>query len=436
MSSVSAWIKPSRGGPSISFATCPVASLKPDWDASATFVFAVGILQWQNSERWSPMHAAADNRVDAQFVQFFRDCGVPERRIIYLQDEDATCSAVLSSLSHLVQQAPPDSTFFFYWAGHGHWQYQTDRYTFVAYDADINTNDCSNHIAMHDVVDLFSKLFRGKHVFLLADCCYSGGLCVAAHDISKSSSLNCSMACMTSSYSGSTGNWTFTDSLLEVLRGYPHTDIDDDGSVSFADAQTCSSCTCISTLFTAVLNCSLIISQIVSWKWRFTKSRKRNSFTHSILIGIFALLLPRSHHLLSFQLNLLQAVKIRQLKIRHSQLNQPIVRLVSTAVWTIVVVYRCPAIRNIRFNSPTMRHTRFNAPSHHVLLHKPHCVLNAGDVMCARLICALPAFAPIEYSVFVHLLCLFLSEVARCASFGIARSTWPVMMIPKLKALS
>ena len=76
---------------------------------------------------------------------------------------------------------------------------------------------------------------------MIADCCFSGGVCAAATQLERDGELDFALACLCSAdeCSASTGNWTFTEAVLEVLRGRAHTDTDDDGVVSLADARTC-----------------------------------------------------------------------------------------------------------------------------------------------------------------------------------------------------
>src|SRR3990170_1908963 len=61
-----------------------------DWDPARTWVFAVGLLEWEREDLWAPFPAAMIDRRDEQLVDYFRDAGVDEDRISYLQDSDAT----------------------------------------------------------------------------------------------------------------------------------------------------------------------------------------------------------------------------------------------------------------------------------------------------------------------------------------------------------
>src|SRR5262245_15053022 len=66
------------------------AKTKLDWNPEHTWVFAVGILEWEHSEIYASFPAAMKNRRDAQLVAYFKDAGVPADQIKYLQDAAAT----------------------------------------------------------------------------------------------------------------------------------------------------------------------------------------------------------------------------------------------------------------------------------------------------------------------------------------------------------
>src|SRR5690348_16283436 len=66
------------------------AKTKLDWDPDHTWVFAVGILEWEHPEIYASFPAAMKDRRDAQIVKYFKDAGVPAKRITYLRDADAT----------------------------------------------------------------------------------------------------------------------------------------------------------------------------------------------------------------------------------------------------------------------------------------------------------------------------------------------------------
>src|SRR4249919_866874 len=71
----------------ISAARLPAAN-DPGWEPEKTWVFAVGVLSWKHSETYGSF--PVKNRRDNAFVDFFKQKGVPDSQIVYLQDKQAT----------------------------------------------------------------------------------------------------------------------------------------------------------------------------------------------------------------------------------------------------------------------------------------------------------------------------------------------------------
>ncbi|HNB21949.1 MAG TPA: hypothetical protein PKZ32_06025, partial [Candidatus Melainabacteria bacterium] len=86
------------------------------WEPSRTLVFVVGVLKWQDK---SYLQFTAKARRDAQLVEFFRAKGVPESRIVYLCDSEATLRKVYGEFDKLLEQSNPGDTLIFYYCGHG-----------------------------------------------------------------------------------------------------------------------------------------------------------------------------------------------------------------------------------------------------------------------------------------------------------------------------
>src|SRR5205809_7182221 len=58
------------------------------WQPQKTWVFVVGVLSWKHSETYGSF--PVNNRRDNALVDFFKESGVPETQIVYLQDKQAT----------------------------------------------------------------------------------------------------------------------------------------------------------------------------------------------------------------------------------------------------------------------------------------------------------------------------------------------------------
>ena len=202
----------------------PSRAAELDWQPENTWVFAIGILEWQHPDVWASFPDAKPNRSDAQLVKHFRDAGVPDEQIVYLQDAKATKAHIIKSLTRFLEQTDEGATLIFYFAGHGY-RDQKSRQTWLAqYDAGDKNGSGWN---VRNVFELIENHFYGDRVLLIADCCHSGALC---DEMNRRSDSELSYAALTSVYSHntSTGNWTFTDSVLAALRGDPRVDGDGD----------------------------------------------------------------------------------------------------------------------------------------------------------------------------------------------------------------
>lgn len=200
-----------------------------DWRPQRTHVFAVGVLEWQHHDIWRTMTNARQNRRDVQLVQYFTAAGVPQDRITYLQDKQATRARIQTELVNALSRTQPGELVIFYFTGHGFRDHQTRQVHFANYDA----ADGDTAWSVKAIFDTLEANFRGSHLLLMADCCYSGGLVDEMR--ARKSKLNCACLCSSHSHNSSTGQWTFSDALLAGFRGSPVVDMNGDGEIDFAE---------------------------------------------------------------------------------------------------------------------------------------------------------------------------------------------------------
>lgn len=203
-----------------------------DWKPKKTWVFAVGLLQWEREDIWSSFPDCMKDRRDEQLVKFFRKAGVPEGQIVYLQDSKATKKHIQHAFVELLDQTDKGDLLVFYFAGHGYRDENSGQTWFANYDAADKNSSGWN---VQGIFTTIENHFSGDSVLMLADCCHSGALYDNAKRIAKDSDL--SYAVITSSYSHnlSTGNWTFSDCLLAGLRGEGAVDLDGDSTVDLQE---------------------------------------------------------------------------------------------------------------------------------------------------------------------------------------------------------
>jgi hypothetical protein len=200
-----------------------------DWHPERTWVFAVGVLKWEDPETWRGMANAEPNRRDVELVQHFRKAGVADDHIVYLQDHQATRQKIQHEMTTLLGRARPNDVFIFYFTGHGFRDRKSQQVHFANYDA----TDGKNAWLVHSIYDTIEAHFQGSHVLLMADCCYSGALADEARG--RKTRLGYACLCSSFSHNSSTGHWTFTDCLLAGLRGQSSVDLNGDGEIAVSE---------------------------------------------------------------------------------------------------------------------------------------------------------------------------------------------------------
>lgn len=190
-----------------------------------------GVLRWQNPGLSS---FEAHNRLDLKLVELLIDNGVVSANLSVLIDEKATLAGIRKEIERIAAVAPADSTFLFYYTGHG---MNVGGQIYLAnYDIDPNSPGGSG-LTPQMVAESIAAKFKGKTVLLFADCCYSGGLEDAAA-ILKAKGYRVLVIASSDRSNISTGSWQFTKSLIDCLSGAGLADWNGDGWVSLDEMRT------------------------------------------------------------------------------------------------------------------------------------------------------------------------------------------------------
>ena len=213
-------------GGGLSFGSNAIGQTR-DWQPQRTWVFVVGTLKWKHHDMFDSF--PQKNRRDAQLVESFRQQGVPDERMVYLQDAQATTRQVKTAFTALLAKAREGDFLFVYYCGHGYKSVDERTTWFATYDAGDDTPGWSTDSIVKDI----EKYFKGSRAFLTADCCYSGSLAQQARRLGQ----RVSYACLTSSSASelSTGNWTFTEMLVAGLSGKAFADLNSDGQITLSE---------------------------------------------------------------------------------------------------------------------------------------------------------------------------------------------------------
>jgi len=198
-----------------------------DWQPQRTWVFVVGILQWQHKDMFDSF--PQKNRRDAQLVEFFRQQGVPASQLVFLKDSQATTRRVQNSFQSFLSQTGPDDLLFFYYTGHGYKSDDEQQTYFATYDAGEDVDGWATASIVRDI----ERYFKGSRALLTADTCFSGGLAQETRQLGRRVSY--ATLASTTSNRTSTENWTFTEMLLAAMRGKSFADINGDGEVTLSE---------------------------------------------------------------------------------------------------------------------------------------------------------------------------------------------------------
>jgi len=197
-----------------------------DWKPEKTWLFVVGVLSWKNSDMFGSF--PVKNRRDVALVDFFKENGVPDSQIVYLQDQKATQQRIDNAFTEQLKKLRPDDLLIVYYAGHGTKSEDGNDVYLASYDAGDDVEGWSINSIPGKI-----KESKGSRVLWFIDCCYSGQAALA---ITKQSS-GPAYACVTSSAASesSTEHWTFTEALLDALRGVSYVDLNHDGAITLAE---------------------------------------------------------------------------------------------------------------------------------------------------------------------------------------------------------
>jgi len=199
-----------------------------DWDLASTQVLIAGVLKWEDPgiTRFSPRH-----RKDQELADTLIRKGVPKENVTVLLDEQATLKQIRTVLQERAGGVKANGSLLFYYCGHGR-RGSDNKVFFCNYDAGGQAQ--KPDFGLEEIPIILKKHFRGARVFLLADCCHSGGLKEIARQLAAAGTP---AVCLASAdvRSVSTSSWIFTQTILDGLNGDPVVDTNGDGAITLEE---------------------------------------------------------------------------------------------------------------------------------------------------------------------------------------------------------
>lgn len=198
------------------------------YNYSETYAVIVGVLKWQDtglttySERF---------RKDKELYLLLIKKGVKPENILFLEDSHATLKNIKAGLKKIIARAGANSTFIFYYEGHG--LNREGTYYFANYDIQTDNVEQTGFSVNFLTRYLYSH-FKGKKAIFMGDCCYSGSLKIVSEKLSSRGILSVTLT-SSDANNTSTSNWTFTQSIIDSLSGNPLADRNRDGVITFGE---------------------------------------------------------------------------------------------------------------------------------------------------------------------------------------------------------
>lgn len=218
----------------LSGALSSARSLAADiFDPKTTYGVISGVLSWKDTTLSS---YPTKNRKDEELYNALMARGASQENLALLTDGEATKASIMAAVKEMSAKAPQGSTFIFYYAGHGI-NLEGKGAFFANFDIDSN-NPAGTGLSPQAVGEIIKQNFKGGKVILLADCCYSGVLQGVAQKL-NTGKLQAAAITSASASNASTGNWTFSQTVIDAIAGRPILDLNGNGSITLAELSQC-----------------------------------------------------------------------------------------------------------------------------------------------------------------------------------------------------
>ena len=201
------------------------------WEPAETHAVIIGVTRWEADLTKYPRRHRKDEELRDLLVQL----GTPPKQISLLIDNEATLASIRHAIESTLEATNSESTLLVYYAGHG-WRVGDD-FCFANYDAVLGKKNLKTTWRVSELAEVVHNKFNGKLAVFLGDCCHSGGMRLAVERLSERNVPSFSLTSATKATT-STGNWTFTQCVLDAFSGLPLMDINRDGAITLGELGT------------------------------------------------------------------------------------------------------------------------------------------------------------------------------------------------------
>jgi len=201
------------------------------WAPAETHAVIIGVTRWEADLTKYPRR----HRKDEELRDLLVKLGTPREQIALLLDNEATLANIRQAIESTLAATNSKSTLLVYYAGHG-WRVGDD-FCFANYDVVLGKKNRKTNWTASELAEMVHNKFNGKLAVFLGDCCHSGGMRLAVEKLGESNVPSFSLTSATMAKT-STGNWTFTQCVLDAFSGLPLMDTNRDGSITLDELNT------------------------------------------------------------------------------------------------------------------------------------------------------------------------------------------------------
>ena len=136
---------------------------------SKNYLLAIGI---DNYSDWPPLKNAVNDAMTFQEV-LRKKYNYREDNITLITNEKATKQNIIEAFKAIIEKVGPNDKLIIYFSGHGHYDNVLNEGYWITQDAKKGTE--ADYLPNSFLIKMFKQI-NAKHIFLIADACFSGSL--------------------------------------------------------------------------------------------------------------------------------------------------------------------------------------------------------------------------------------------------------------------